>query len=132
MVQLLQRASEGLARRTSRRGLFGRGAEVATGALLGIAAGVLTDPHRASAGLASVCEPPGPFCPCELCRAAGTCAKPCTFLHFYASGCWATYSHALGTYVTCCDCDCRAVEGVSWCGCTTDYHHDPENCPQKK
>ena len=48
-MQLLQRFSEGLARKTSRRGLFGRGAEVTTGALLGVAAGTLTRPGSAVA-----------------------------------------------------------------------------------
>ena len=43
-MELVRRVSEGLARKTSRRGLFGRGAEVASGALFGTAASTLTRP----------------------------------------------------------------------------------------
>ncbi len=54
-MDLLRRATEGLARKTSRRGLFGRGAEVVTGALFGAAAGTLAQAGSASAGPGTVC-----------------------------------------------------------------------------
>ena len=123
-MELLQRVSEGLARRTSRRGLFGRGAEVATGALLGVAAGTLTRPDAAGAGVGTVCQFPGPGCPCDGCTSTGPCAKPCVMnTTWYASGCWVTGS------VTCCDCDCRGYGGVNSCGCGSDYHNNPQFCP---
>src|SRR3972149_7351706 len=62
-MEFVRRVSEGLARRTSRRGLFGHGAEVATGALLGAAAGTLTRPNAVGAGGGTVCAFPGPACP---------------------------------------------------------------------
>ena len=118
-MELFQRLSAGLARRTSRRGLFGRGAEVATGALLGIAAGTLTRPGPISAGAGTICSFPGPACPCDGCNVAGLCAKPCIInTTWYAAGCWVSAG------VTCCDCICGGS-----CGCGTDYHNNPANCP---
>ena len=121
-MELLQRLSEGLARRTSRRGLFGRGAEVATGALLGVAAGTLTRPRPVFAH--TVCVFPGPPCPCAACKAAGICAKPCVInTTWYTGGCWVTGG------VTCCDCECNGLEGIGWCGCGSDYHNEAVHCP---
>jgi hypothetical protein len=117
-MSLLQRASEGLARKTSRRGLFGRGAEVATGALLGAAAGTT----HVSAGLDTVCDIPGAPCPCDHCSSGGVCQKPCTFYVLYPSGCWVFKN------VTCCDCLCPDVVGRA-CGCGSDYHNNPKHCP---
>lgn len=122
-MELLQRFSEGLARRTSRRGLFGRGAELTTGALLGVAAGTLTRPGKAAAAH-TVCTFPGPPCPCDGCRDTGVCAKPCVIdSTYYAAGCWVTGG------VTCCDCECQGFQGIGGCGCGSDYHNDPANCP---
>ena len=85
-MELVQRFSEGLARKTSRRGLFGRGAEVATGALLGVAAGTLVRPASAFAGGTACGNLP---CPCDGCQSTGVCAKPCMFdTRFWAAGCW--------------------------------------------
>ena len=126
-MELFRRISEGLARRTTRRGLIGRGAEVTTGALLGVAAGTLGGAGRVSAGFGTVCVFPGPACPCEACRSSGVCGKPCVILTtFYASGCWVTAG------VTCCDCDCQGFQGFNWCGCGSDFHNDPANCPDGK
>ena len=123
-MELLRRASEGLARKTSRRCFFGRGAELATGALIGVAAGSVAQANRASAGLGTVCIFPGPPCPCDACGSGGTCAKPCIFSQCcYASGCWVTGS------VTCCDCDCNGYQGIHGCGCGSDYHNNPQFCP---
>jgi len=124
-MELIRRLSEGLARRTSRRGLFGRGAEVAFGALAGAAAGTLAQAGSASAGFgATVCGFPGPPCACEACRSNGVCAKPCVILTaFYTSGCWVTSS------ITCCDCDCQGLGGIGWCGCGSDYHNNLDFCP---
>jgi hypothetical protein len=122
-MPILRRVSEGLARKTSRRSLFGRGAGVAFGALVGAAAGTLGQAGGASAG-ATVCIPPGPLCACDKCQHNGVCAKPCVILTtYYASGCWTT-----GT-VTCCDCDCHGLGGIHSCGCASDYHNNPANCP---
>ena len=97
-MALLRRLSEGLARRTSRRGFFGRGADVAFGALIGAAAGVATRPGNAGAGVGTVCAFPGPPCACDHCLENGTCAKPCIInTTWYAAGCWVTGE------VTCCD-----------------------------
>jgi hypothetical protein len=123
-MNLLQRASEGLARKTSRRGFFGKGAEVATGALLGVAAGTITRSGIVSAGgRTTVCAFPGPGCPCDGCATSGVCAKPCIIMtQYYASGCWVTGS------VTCCDCDCNGKLNLpggspaNVCGCGSDYH----------
>ena len=48
-MPFLRHAAEGLARKTTRRGLFGRGADVAFGALIGAAAGAATRPGLAGA-----------------------------------------------------------------------------------
>lgn len=115
----LRGVSELLARKTGRRGLLSRSAQLATGALIGVAAGSTLATDRAAAG-GTVCVFPGPPCPCEGCNSTtGACKKPCMFVTaFYASGCWVTDG------VTCCDC---SFPGVGWCGCGTDYHTN--NCP---
>ena len=128
-MSLLQRVSEGLARKTSRRSFFGRGADVAFGALAGAAAGTLSQAGGVSAGGGTVCIPPGPLCDnvaaggaCDKCQTNGVCAKPCIILTtYYASGCWTTGP------VTCCDCDCHGIGGIHSCGCASDYH--AANCP---
>jgi hypothetical protein len=127
----LKRAVESLARRTTRRGLFRRGLDGAFGALAGAAAGAALRPDGASAGF-TVCGFPGPPCPCNTCRATGVCAKPCLiFTNWYASGCWYVPPGPLTDEgVTCCDCDCSSVTSFPACGCGSDYHNDPENCPQ--
>jgi hypothetical protein len=124
-MALIRRISEGLARKTSRRGLFGRGTEVAFGALIGAAAGTVTRVNPVSAGLGTVCAFPGPPCPCNECFANGTCAKPCVInTTWYPAGCWVT-----GT-VTCCDCTCEDVPtSRHYCGCGTDWHNNTSNCP---
>jgi hypothetical protein len=123
-MTLLRRVTEGLARTTTRRGFFGRGADVAFGTLIGAAAGTLTRPDGAIAGGGTVCVFPGPPCPCNECLDNGTCAKPCVILtQYYASGCWVSGG------VTCCDCDCPDLGGRGWCGCGTDWHNNPANCP---
>ncbi len=124
MKEPLRDIAEGLARRTTRRGLFGRGSDMLFGALAGVAAGSLTGANSVTAGgRATVCAPPGPFCLCEHCLDSGICAKPCVInTTWYASGCW------VSSGVNCCDCTCPpAPEGRGVCGCTTDYH--AENCP---
>ncbi len=132
--------AEGLARRTTRRGLFGRGADLIFGSLIGVAAGTVTRPGSASASdgncdplnprnrdnPCTICAPPGPMCYCEHCTEAGVCAKPCVInTTWYNSGCW------VNDGVTCCDCTCAAPpEGRGICGCTSDFHGDPANCPK--
>ncbi len=107
--------------------MLGRGAQIATGAVLGAAAGKITRPSSAIAGIGTVCAFPGAPCPCDGCRSTGVCAKPCIILTtFYASGCWVSAG------VTCCDCDCLGLEGFNTCGCGSDYHNDPGNCPDGK
>jgi hypothetical protein len=124
-MSLLQRVSEGLARKTSRRSLFGRGADVAFGTLAGVAAGTLSGAGGVLAGPGTDCIPPGPLCQCDKCQHNGVCAKPCIiFTTYYASGCWVSPTGA-----TCCDCDCHGVGGIQTCGCATDYHNNPANCP---
>ena len=120
-----RRVSEGVARKTTRRGFFGRGADVAFGALAGAAAGTLTRAGGASAGFGgTVCAFPGPPCECDKCLTNGVCAKPCVILTtYYASGCWVSGA------VTCCDCDCNGFQGIQVCGCGTDFHNNPANCP---
>jgi hypothetical protein len=118
--------TETLARTTSRRGLFGRGAQIATGVLMGAAAGSVLRPEPALGGPGTVCAFPGPPCNCDQCSEGGVCSKPCViYPYWYASGCWVTG----GT--TCCDCDCQGngdpVRHV--CGCGSDYHNNPVNCP---
>ena len=116
--------SEGLARKTTRRGFFGRGADVAFGTLAGVAAGTLTRVSGAGAAGSTVCAFPGPPCECDKCQHNGVCAKPCLILTaYYAAGCWVT-----GT-VTCCDCDCLGIHSFGWCGCGSDYHNKPSVCP---
>ncbi len=129
MKEPLRPVAERLARKTSRRGLFGRGAELVTGALLGVAAGKLARPGVALATDRSThCAFPGRPCPCEGCTETGPCAKPCVFnTTWYASGCWVTVKD--GVQITCCDCDCQGMEGIHTCGCGTDYHNNPEFCP---
>lgn len=124
-MPFLRHAAEGLARKTTRRGLFGRGADVAFGTLIGAAAGTLTRATLASAGGGTVCAFPGPACACDHCQLNGVCAKPCVInTTWYSSGCWVTGS------VTCCDCTCPgATGGQVVCGCGTDYHNNPSNCP---
>jgi hypothetical protein len=122
----LRGVSETIARRTDRRGLFGRGAGVLFGALAGTAAGVAIDRRSATAGQGSVCGFPGARpCACDMCLSNGLCAKPCVILAtFYASGCWVDDGY------TCCDCDCPDQPTNGWCGCGSDYHNNPEFCPQ--
>jgi hypothetical protein len=122
-MPFLQRLSEGLARKTSRRSLFGRGAEVAFGALAGAAAGTIAHGGAAIAGPGTVCAFPGPACHCDKCQSSGVCAKPCIILTtYYTTGCWVTAG------ITCCDCDCN-IAGHTVCGCGSDYHNNPANCP---
>ncbi len=132
-MEFIRRASEGLARKTSRRGLLGRGAEVITGTLFGVAAGTLTRPGGAGADHLpghTACGFPGPPCPCETCSEGGTCAKPCVMnTNWYATGCWVSFNDQLQINVTCCDCDCNGLQGIGWCGCGSDHHNDPANCP---
>lgn len=128
-MALWRRVSEGVARKTTRRGFFGRGADVAFGALAGVAAGTLARGSSASAVIPgpTKCAFPGggPPCECDKCLSNGVCAKPCVILTtFYASGCWVTSSG-----YTCCDCDCQEVNGFGWCGCGSDYHNNPAYCP---
>jgi hypothetical protein len=123
-MSILRRVSEGLARTTSRRSFFGRGADVAFGALAGAAAGTLSRAGGAIAGGGTVCIPPGPLCQCDKCQTNGVCAKPCVIMTtYYAAGCWTT-----GT-VNCCDCECHGIGGIHSCGCATDFHNNPANCP---
>ena len=126
-MRTLRRASEGLARQTSRRSFFGRGADIAFGALAGAAAGTLTRAGGAVAGSSTVCAfPYARPCPCERCQTNGVCAKPCVILTaFYASGCWTGPGS-----VTCCDCACTDFPTMDgWCGCGSDYHTNPTYCP---
>jgi len=138
----VRRLSEGLARKTTRRGLFGRGADIAFGALIGAATGTLTRRGRAGAAgedcnpmapfstpRCTACAPPGPMCYCEHCTEAAVCAKPCVInTTWYASGCWVT---GTGGSITCCDCTCPpGPDNFSVCGCATDFHSDPQNCPK--
>lgn len=121
----LQPVAEKLARTVGRRSLLGRGVEFATGALVGAAAGSFVNYRAATAGgLPTVCKFPGPPCPCDECNPTGVCAKPCVLLtEWYVSGCWVMNG------VTCCDCECPDVIGNGWCGCGSDWHNDPELCP---
>jgi hypothetical protein len=129
--------TETLARRTTRRGLFDRGAGIATGALLGAAAGGLARSRRVAAqhniNHTACFFPPGPTavpCPCDACFATGVCAKPCVFYTIgYASGCWVTFNNQIGRNATCCDCTCNGHGGVVQCGCGSDHHNNPAFCP---
>ena len=127
MKERVRSVAEGLARRTTRRGLFGRGADLAFGALIGAAAGTASRSSPVHAGFGTACAFPGPACPCQGCQSNGVCAKPCIInTTWYASGCWVT---GTGT-ITCCDCTCPPeVGGTGTCGCGTDYHNDAGNCP---
>ena len=123
-MSFLRKFSEGLARKTSRRGFFGRGADVAFGTLIGAAAGTALRANPVSAGAGTVCAFPGPPCSCSNCLANSTCAKHCVInTTWYAGGCWVTGS------VTCCDCTCDDIAGRGWCGCGTDWHGNEANCP---
>ena len=124
-MSVIREVSEGVARTTSRRGLFSRGANVLFGALAGAAAGTaIRGGGSAIAGAGTVCAFPGPPCPCADCQSNGVCAKPCVILTtYYATGCWVTQG------ITCCDCDCPGVPGTGWCGCGSDYHNNPTFCP---
>ena len=137
-MPFLQSLSEGLARKTSRRGLFGRGAEVATGALLGVAAGTLARAKPVGALHLTDCGFPGAGCPCDGCNNTGVCAKPCVInTTWYASGCWNTGG------VTCCDCACGGMPNdidpdfnhvaigaaLFTCGCGSDFQGKPAICP---
>lgn len=124
----LQRLSEGMARKSTRRSLFGRGADLAFGALIGAAAGGVAGASRVSAGhFSTACAFPGPPCACDQCQSNGVCAKPCVILTtYYASGCWVAGHNG----ATCCDCDCLGNQGFESCGCGSDYHNDPAFCPQ--
>ena len=130
-MPLIRNISEQVARKTSRRGFFGSGANVLFGALAGAAAGTITrDGRNAIAGTncggTTCCAFPGPPCHCDKCLSNGVCAKPCIILTtYYASGCWVASSNG----ATCCDCDCEGIGGVQNCGCGTDYHNDLANCP---
>ncbi len=128
-MPLIRNVTEGFARKTSRRGLFGRGANVLFGALAGVAAGtIVRSGGSAVAGGGTVCVFPGPPCHCDKCQSNGVCAKPCIILTtYYASGCWVSPPPASAT---CCDCDCEGIGGIQNCGCGTDYHNNPANCPQ--
>jgi hypothetical protein len=124
-MPLFRRASERLARKTTRRGLFGRSADVAFGMLAGAAAGVLAR-EGATAGAGTACFFPGPPCHCDQCQSNGVCAKPCVILTtFYTSGCWVATANG----ATCCDCVCPDISESGWCGCGSDYHNDPAYCP---
>lgn len=125
MREQVRSAAEGLARKTTRRGLFGRSADIAFGALIGAAAGTVTRTSGATAGGGTVCAfPYGTPCPCDGCQSSGVCAKPCVInTTWYSSGCWVSGS------VTCCDCDCETIGGAAACGCGSDYHTNPSNCP---
>jgi hypothetical protein len=123
-MPLFQRLSEGVARKTTRRSLFGRGASLAFGTLAGAAAGTLAQAGGAIAGQGTVCVFPGPPCHCSECQVNGVCGKPCVILTaFYTSGCWVEGN------ITCCDCKCPTQSGSGWCGCGSDYHNDVQFCP---
>lgn len=125
MSDPLRTVAEGIARKTDRRGLFGRGAQMLFGALAGTAAGVAV--RSTTSGLpGTVCSfPSSRPCSCDKCLSNGVCAKPCTILTtFYAAGCWVE-----GGY-TCCDCVCPDIPNTNgWCGCGSDYHNNTAFCP---
>jgi hypothetical protein len=132
-MSVLQRVSEGLARKTSRRSFFGRGADVAFGALAGAAAGTLSRAGGVSAGGGTVCIFPGNPCACDKCQTNGVCAKPCIILTtYYTSGCW---TDGPGGSITCCDCNCHGLDDFYGssptpnCGCGSDFHNNSANCP---
>lgn len=125
-MSFVRNVSEQVARKTSRRGLFGRGAGLLFGAVAGAAAGTaINGGSGAIAGSDTQCSFPGPPCSCENCQSNGVCAKPCVILTtYYASGCWVTGP------ATCCDCTCQATPTFNHaCGCGSDYHNNPAHCP---
>jgi hypothetical protein len=125
-VSVLRRTSEDIARKTSRRSLFGKGAGALFGLLAGAAAGSISRSGGVQAGANTICAFPfGDACPCEGCQSNGVCAKPCIIYTFwYIAGCWTTAG------VTCCDCDCVQLGGgAGVCGCGTDYHNNSQFCP---
>src|SRR4029077_2101967 len=107
MSEPFRNVAENLARRTSRRGLFGRSAQLIFGVLAGTAAGAALRAGDVGAGGGTACSfPYGQPCSCADCQSSGVCAKPCVILTtFYATGCWVTTPAGQAT-VTCCDCDC--------------------------
>jgi hypothetical protein len=123
-VPLIRNVSEGVARKTSRRGFFGRSTDLLFGTLAGAAAGTIArGGGNAIAGTDTVCQFPGPPCNCDKCQSNGVCAKPCVILTtYYATGCWVSAG------ITCCDCDCSHA-GETVCGCGSDYHNNPAHCP---
>jgi hypothetical protein len=129
MSDRVQQATEEVARRTTRRGFFGKGLDLMFGALAGAAAGTAIDGGRGviAGGGPTVCAFPGPPCGCNGCFANGVCAKPCIIMTvYYVSGCWVTNG------ITCCDCDCNARlpgSAIHICGCGSDYHNNPSYCP---
>ena len=127
-MPLIRNISEQVARKTSRRGFFNRGANVLFGAFAGAAAGTVAGKGgSAIAGGGTFCAFPGPPCPCNECQSNGICAKPCIILTtYYASGCWVAPQND----ATCCDCDCPDLPGSGHCGCGTDYHNNPAYCPE--
>jgi hypothetical protein len=131
MTDQVRTVAEGVARKTTRRGFFGRGVDLAFGALIGAAAGAATNGGGAEAGFSNgtYCEfPGGRPCACEYCQASGVCAKPCVIVtYWYTAGCWVDNR---GTPpVTCCDCSCDGLDQTHWCGCGSDRHNDPAYCP---
>jgi hypothetical protein len=132
-----QAFAESLARLTSRRGFLGRGADLVTGTVIGLAAGASLRADNAQAHHSAdhtVCVFPGPPCPCNGCFATGVCAKPCLIMtQFYSSGCWVSFHSILQRQVNCCDCDCNGrVPGfpsTNVCGCGDDHHNNSLYCP---
>ncbi|MEX0786028.1 MAG: hypothetical protein WD939_05275 [Dehalococcoidia bacterium] len=134
-MSIIRRLSEGLARKTTRRGLFSRGSDVAFGALIGAAAGGATRAGSVGARHVithTVCAFPGPPCPCVGCLGNGVCAKPCVInTTWYPNGCWVSSRTDDGVTfnATCCDCTCNQIPGSGVCGCGSDHHNHPDNCP---
>jgi hypothetical protein len=121
----VRQVSEEVARKTSRRGFFSRGADLLFGALAGTAAGAVTRSSGAIAGFGTACQFPGPPCSCNNCQGNGICAKPCVILTtYYSTGCWVAPNNA-----TCCDCNCPDIAFSGDCGCGSDYHNNPMYCP---
>jgi hypothetical protein len=129
-MSFVKSISEQVARRTTRRGLFGRGADVVFGAVAGAAAGTISRAGKAlGTDRPTHCAFPGPPCPCDECLPNGVCAKPCVILTtYYASGCWVTTPSGKDP-ITCCDCNCPDVGFGGDCGCGSDYHNNPQFCP---
>jgi hypothetical protein len=133
MSDRVQQASEEVARKTTRRGFFGKGLDLMFGALAGAAAGTAIGGRDASGLAPTVCAFPGPPCGCNGCFANGVCAKPCIIMTvYYVSGCWTSFNSKIGATATCCDCDCNARlpgSAIQICGCGSDYHNNPSYCP---